>query len=142
MWPAWWTVGTSGEWPYGGEIDMMEYYRGNLLANVACGTTTRWVAKWDSTSTPISTFGAGWSSSFHVWRMDWDDQKIDLYVDGRLLNTTTLSSMLNPDGTSPFTGSQTMLVNLAIGGGGGGDPSGTTFPVRYEVDWIRVFQKL
>ncbi len=35
-----------------------------------------------------------------------------------------------------------MLVNLAIGGQNGGDPSGTTFPARYEVDYVRVFQKM
>ena len=31
-----------------GEIDIMEYYNGKILANVACGTSTRWTAKWDS----------------------------------------------------------------------------------------------
>ena len=59
------------------------------------------------------------------------------------MNTTALSSMLNADGTtSPFKQKHYMLVNLAIGGVNGGDPSGTTFPVQYQVDWIRVFQKL
>jgi hypothetical protein len=57
------------------------------------------------------------------------------------MNTTALSSMLNPDGTSPFKQKAYMLVNLALGGNNGGSLSGTTFPVRYEVDYIRVFQK-
>ena len=141
MWPAWWTLGVSGEWPSSGEIDIMEYYKGNILANVACGTATRWQAKWDSSTKAVSSLGAGWANDFHVWRMDWDDQKIDLYVDEAQMNTTALSSMLNADGTSPFKQKHYMLVNLAIGGTNGGDPSGTTFPQRYEVDWIRVFQK-
>lgn len=34
-----------------------------------------------------------------------------------------------------------MLVNLAIGGTSGGDPSQTEFPSRFEVDYIRVYQK-
>jgi beta-glucanase (GH16 family) len=34
-----------------------------------------------------------------------------------------------------------MLVNLAIGGENGGDPGGTSFPQRFEVDYIRVYQK-
>jgi beta-glucanase (GH16 family) len=141
MWPAWWTLGVSGEWPSNGEIDIMEYYKGNVLANVACGTSTRWQAKWDSSTKAISSLGSSWASSFHTWRMDWDDQKIDLYLDDTLMNSVTLSSMLNSDGTSPFKQKVTMLVNLALGGTNGGDPSGTTFPQRYEVDWIRVFQK-
>jgi beta-glucanase (GH16 family) len=141
MWPAWWTLGVSGEWPSNGEIDIMEYYKGNVLANVACGTATRWTAKWDSSSKAVSSLGTGWASSFHVWRMDWDDQKIDLYLDDKLMNTSNLADMLNADGTSPFKQKVYMLVNLAIGGVNGGDPSGTTFPQKYEVDWVRVFQK-
>jgi beta-glucanase (GH16 family) len=141
MCPAWWTLGVSGEWPANGEIDIMEFYNSKLLANVACGTDTRWQAKWDSTTKSLSSLGANWTSQFHVWTMDWDDQNIVLSVDGSQLNTTSLSSMLNSDGKSPFKQKAYMLVNLAIGGQNGGDPSKTTFPKRYEVDYLRVFQK-
>ena len=34
-----------------------------------------------------------------------------------------------------------MLFDLAIGGQNGGDPSNTTFPNRFEVDYVRVYQK-
>ena len=142
MWPAWWALGVSGEWPSSGEIDMMEYYKGNVLANVACGTATEWVAKWDSTAKAISSLGANWSSNFHIWRMDWDDQNINLYLDDVLMNGVPLSTMLNADGTSPFKQKIYMILNLALGGDNGGDPSATTFPVQYEVDYVRVFQKL
>ncbi len=73
--------------------------------------------------------------------MDWDDTKIDLLLDDKLVNTSKLSDMLNSDGSSPFKQAHYMLVNLAIGGQNGGDPSKTTFPTRYEVDYVRVFQK-
>lgn len=141
MWPAWWTLGVSGEWPSNGEIDIMEFYQGKVLANVACGTGTRWQAKWDSATKSLSSLGAGWASEFHVWRMDWDDQNIVIYLDGHELNSSALSSMLNADGQSPFKQKAYMLVNLALGGMNGGDPSQTPFPQRYEVDYIRVFQK-
>ena len=143
MWPAWWTLGNSGEWPSNGEIDIMEFYNGRVLANVACGTSTRYQAKWDSVTKTITSFNdPQWSSKFHVWRMDWDDTKIDLYLDDVLMNTTNLADMLNPNGMSPFRQPHYMLVNLAIGGLNGGDPSGSTFPARYEVDYVRVFQKM
>ena len=143
MWPAWWTLGVSGEWPSNGEIDIMEFYRGNVLANVACGTSTRYTAKWDSVSKPISSFNdPQWSSKFHVWRMDWDDTKIDLYLDDALMNTSNLADMLNPNGMSPFRQAEYMILNLALGGQNGGDPSNTTFPARFEVDYVRVFQKM
>jgi beta-glucanase (GH16 family) len=142
MWPAWWTLGERGEWPSNGEVDIMEFYRGMLLANVACGTSTRWVAKWASSTKAISSLGADWSSRFHVWRMDWDDANIALFVDGVSLNTVPLQSMLNPDGTSPLRQPHFMILNLAVGGDNGGDPSATTFPRQYEIDYVRVFQKL
>ncbi len=137
MWPAWWTLGVSGEWPSNGEIDIMEYYNGKILANVACGTSTRWTAKWDSATRAVN---ASWASSYHVWRMDWDSTKIDLYVDDSLMNTANLSDMLNADGTSPFLQNVYMIVNLAIGGDNGGDPTNTTFPQEYTIDYIRVYQ--
>jgi len=143
MWPAWWTLGVAGEWPSNGEIDIMEFYQGKILANVACGTATRWTAKWDSATKALTSFlDTDWANKFHVWRMDWNTTQIDLYVDDVLLNTTKLADMLNADGTSPFRQKHYMLVNLALGGVNGGDPTKATFPARYEVDYLRVFQTL
>jgi beta-glucanase (GH16 family) len=142
MWPAWWTLGVSGQWPSNGEIDIMEYYQSKVLANVACGTSTAYTAKWDSASKSLSALGgATFTSQFHIWTMDWDDQNIVLSLDGAQMNTTALSAALNADGTSPFKQKAYILLNLAIGGQNGGDPSKTTFPQRYEVDYVRVFQK-
>jgi beta-glucanase (GH16 family) len=143
LWPAFWTLGNEGEWPRNGEIDIMEFYRGKLLANVAWGTKTRWVAKWDSATKTIESFNdPDWSKKFHVWRMDWDKNEIKLYVDDILLNTTDLKTTINGDDgkTNPFHQPHYILVNLAIGGQNGGDPSSTPFPTRYVVDYIRVYQ--
>ena len=35
IWPAWWTLGVDKRWPANGEIDIMEYYRKKLMANIA-----------------------------------------------------------------------------------------------------------
>lgn len=143
MWPAFWTLGVRGEWPNGGEIDIMEFYRGLLLANVAWGSSTRWKPVWDDVRMPIASFGAGWSEQFHVWRMDWDDQAIRLFVDDRLLNETRLSdTAIVERGIDPFRQPHYVLLNLAIGGANGGDPSATTFPGRLEVDYVRIFERL
>jgi beta-glucanase (GH16 family) len=143
LWPAWWTLGTAREWPGGGEIDMMEYYQGLLLANVAWGSRRRWEPTWDSVRKPLAEFGdPRWSDKFHVWRMDWSPERIDLYVDGQLLNTTDLAATVNPDpeAANPFHEPHYMLLNLAVGGTAGGDPAQTEFPARFEVDWVRVYQ--
>jgi beta-glucanase (GH16 family) len=141
LWPAWWTLGNNGEWPSNGEVDVLEFYQGALHANFVAGTTTRYEGNWDAVATQLSALGsADWDASFHVYRMDWDAQKISLYVDGRLLNDMNLSDLRNPDGQSPFDDPHYMLLNLAVGGQAGGDPSAVPFPVRYEIDYVRVYQ--
>ncbi|MCD2422565.1 glycoside hydrolase family 16 protein [Niabella pedocola] len=141
LWPAFWTLGAKREWPSNGEIDIMEYYRGTLLANIACGTTERYKAKWFTVKKPVSEFGKNWEAAFHIWRMDWDEQAIKLYVDDRLLNEVPLDQLANPDGFNPFRQPHYILLNLAIGGDNGGDPAATRFPSRYLVDYVRVYQK-
>ncbi|HEY2934035.1 MAG TPA: glycoside hydrolase family 16 protein [Acidobacteriota bacterium] len=142
LWPAFWTLGVNGQWPRNGEIDIMEYYRGMLLANAAWGTDKRWVAEWDDIRKPLIEFGdPDWSRKFHVWRMDWDEHSIQLYVDDVLLNTVDLGKTFNKDqeAKNPLRQPHYILLDLAIGGTSGGDPSQTAFPARFEVDYVRIY---
>lgn len=144
LWPAWWTLGVAGEWPSNGEIDIMEYYSNKVLANIACGTEAAYKAQWFSNRFLADSLGgAAWAAKFHLWRMDWDENGIALYMDDVLLNRVALSKLANKDsaGKNPFMQPHYMLLNLAIGGMNGGDPSGTAFPNRFEVDYVRVYQK-
>jgi beta-glucanase (GH16 family) len=145
-WPAIWTLGVSKDWPENGEIDLMEFYRINgiptILANFAWGTSKRWVAKWDDLKKPLNDFAANdpaWTRKFHIWRMDWNKDSISLFLDDQLLNTTLIKQTVNPDGFNPFLQPHFILLNLAIGANGG-DPSKTIFPIKYEVDYVRVYQ--
>lgn len=150
-WPAIWTLGSAKEWPSNGEIDIMEYYRINgvphILANTAWGTEQRYVAKWNTQTKPFSYFtdkDPDWASKFHIWRMDWDEEFIRIYVDDELLNETSLNKTINGslgDFANPFKQPHYLLLNLAIGGKNGGTPDNKAFPMRYEVDYVRVYQK-
>jgi beta-glucanase (GH16 family) len=142
MWPAWWTLGVSKPWPANGEIDIMEYYRGKLLANIACLGNNQG-PEWHSKTFRVDSLGPSWSSKFHVWRMDWTENFIALYVDDQLLNKVAVDSLYNKDGSgfNPFRQPHDMLLNLAIGGRNGGDPSNTSFPRKFEIDYVRVYQK-
>ena len=148
-WPAIWTLGDNGEWPSNGECDIMEYYAtDSILANCARGTTTRWRAAWDAVKKPVSTFtpnNPNWRNEYHIWTMQWDDQNVRLYVDNYLMNTIPQTWLVNAVTTwgpaEPFKQPHHLLLNLAIGSNGG-NPANTTFPLRYEVDHVRVWEGL
>ena len=143
MWPAWWTLGTTGRWPANGEIDIMEYYRKKILANIACISPDGKAEWYSNTFNTDSLGGNEWASKFHTWRMDWNENEIALYMDEVLLNKVELSKLANKDGSgiNPFRQPHYMLLNLAMGGTNGGDISSTKFPNRFEVDYVRVYQK-
>lgn len=145
LWPAIWFLGVEGNWPCNGEVDLMEYYDSTILANACWGGAKQGEVKWSTTKRPLNSFNdPKWDEKFHVWRMDWDSQSIKLYLDDVLLNTIDLNKVANPPGrgpVNPFHQPHYMLLNLAIGGDCGGDPSKTPFPTRMEVDYVRVFQK-
>ncbi len=145
LWPAIWSLGLGHEWPLGGEIDIMEFYDKKILANVAWASAQPWTPIWDSYQKPISSFNdPEWSNKFHIWKMEWTTNFIKLYLDDQLLNTTSLNDTYNKRGDieNPFRETvHFLLLNLAIGGRQGGDPTNTAFPTRYEIDYVRVYQK-
>lgn len=172
-WPAIWTTGHyngwpngAWEWPYGGEIDIMEYYpnhstgKPSIHANVCWGTDTRWSGAWDSMNVPVESFGdPEWNERYHEWRMDWDMNNIMLYCDGQLINQIELSKTTNGSGSwwggdawnagawrNPFKDTdwnpcyQQIFLNLALGGDNGGAIDSGSAPFEYLIDYIRVYQ--
>ena len=125
----------------------MEFYikdqKQSILANAA------WLGgnikpKWNSKVKLLSYFLAKdpkWLDKFHVWRMDWDEEAIKIYIDDELINNVSTAKTLNPDGTNPFQQEHYFLLNLAIGGDNGGDPKDSKFPIIYQIDYVRVYQK-
>lgn len=145
LWPAFWTLGVNGEWPSNGEIDIMEYYQGKILANIATGTSKRYNAHWFSKTKALTAFkDPGWADKFHVWRMDWDEHAISLFVDDELLNKVELEHLVNKDGSgvNPFEQPHYILLNFALGGDNGGPLDGTVLPRRFEVDYVRVYEQV
>jgi beta-glucanase (GH16 family) len=134
-WPAFWILGNGKSWPASGEVDIMEYYASGVRANVCTpsGSNCDWTG---SVSQALSALGGTtWSNKFHLWAMEWDSSSINLYLDDKLVWGYKITS------TNPYTGNPFyILVNLAIGANGG-DPSGTSFPITYLVDYVRVYQK-
>ncbi len=142
-WPAIWTLGVDCEWPSSGEVDVMESYGGDILANFAWGTDRRWTPRWDSSRTPLADLGEGWVDRFHIWELVWDEDSMAILLDGRVLNDVDLADTFNGsaacEGQNPFRQPHYLLLNLALGGAGGSVQE-LPFPTRYLVDYVRVYQ--
>lgn len=161
-WPAIWMLGTVGDWPFDGEIDVLEYYLKNgvphIHANFCWGGGSRWESKWNSYSEPYTNFTSknpNWANEFHVWTYEWDKTMSRFYIDGVLFREVWTNSMWNGGGhgyTDPQTGKwetdwrdpfhwpHYILLNLAIGSNGG-TPDESAFPLKYEIDYVRIYQK-
>lgn len=146
MWPAFWTLGVKEEWPKCGEIDIMEYYQSTYLANLCWASPKKYVGKWSSTYTPLKLLQKkhpNWASDFHIFRMDWDEKEVRLYADDILLNKTPLNNTINAiykEVPNPFQQPHFIILNLALGSTGG-DLKNLPLPQKYEIDYVRIYQK-
>ena len=152
-WPAIWSTGMQHEWPYGGEIDIMEYYGNRIHANVCWGDGKRWAGHWNSATVHDNDLGKGWGDEYHIWRMVWDYDHMELWCDDWLVNNIDLDTTNNDkytagdiddgDGCNPFRDVRHMLwLNLALGGNNGGSLAKTPRPLYYLIDYARVYQKV
>ncbi len=143
IWPALWMLGNNIDqlsWPACGEIDIMELLGqepNKIYGTLHWGAT---FAQHQSKGTNYVLPSGSFDQEFHVYSMDWDADKIKIYVDDQLYFTATSTDFLGSP--NPFTNDFFFIFNIAVGGAWPGSPDNTTsFPQRMVVDYVRVFQK-
>lgn len=133
-WPAIWMLGANFDeigWPETGEIDIMEWvgnspaetssalhYPGNSGGNAVVGRTSIGNA----------------SSEFHTYSVEWTPDNIIFLLDGVEFFTFTNEASL------PFNKDFFLIMNVAMGGGLGGEIADDFQESSMEVDYIRVYQ--
>ncbi len=147
VWPAFWTLGASDYWPNCGEIDIFEYSGGKPLGGVypANYINSNFIYRINDGST-VGTANMRYlynitpTDGYHTYAIEWTETKILWYYDDELfayVKTTPESLHVYP-GTKPASQPHYLLLNLAMGGDGGGgiDPSVNT--ANMYVDYVRV----
>ena len=141
--PAFWTLGGNYEegggitWPYCGEIDIMEHKQG--YAWTTAGALYRTDLVWDNWDAKdlgrVDSGAIGSFDDYHIYAMEWTHDKLDYYVDDRLIGHSDIS-----DDSTWFMFHQPhyILLNQALGAAGGSVPSDMTEYTMY-VDWVRVY---
>jgi len=143
-WPAIWMLPTDwvyGGWPYSGEIDIMEHvgFDPNVIHGTAHTEVYNW---WNGVPPPEGTiYINSATSSFHDYTLEWDEDYLKWYVDD-VHYFTYENDQGGNYATWPFDQRFHLLLNIAIGGTWGGQQGidDSIFPVRLEVDYVRVYQ--
>ncbi|NLR82369.1 carbohydrate-binding protein [Chitinophaga eiseniae] len=140
-WPAIWLMPTSsayGGWPKSGELDIMEHVGNNF------GTVLSTV----HTQNHNWTNGGGISNSkklmdvdtaYHVYSMEWAPDTLRFIYD-----STVILTYPNPHTDWkdwPFDQKFYLILNVAIGGGMGGNIVEADWPDSMQVDYARIYQK-
>lgn len=141
-WPAWWMmpVNYTG-WPHCGEIDIMEEVGADpnkVSSSIHCTAYNHP----NNTQKTHEMTCAGAEGEFHVYTLEWTEDYIQTYVDGKK-QLTFNNDKKNNDDTWPFHVAFYPILNLAWGGDWGGykGVDESALPVTMEVDYVRVFQK-
>ncbi|RZA04638.1 MAG: glycoside hydrolase family 16 protein [Moraxellaceae bacterium] len=134
-WPAIWMLGL-GEWPASGEIDIME----QVGSNPTSIEGTIW------TLAQVGTHGDGGTirindacSVFHNYQLTWTPESLVIAIDNKPYHTYKNSG--NGPSVWPFDKPMYFLLNLALGGDMGGPIDDSIFPIKYEIEYVRVYQK-
>jgi beta-glucanase (GH16 family) len=142
-WPAFWMLGRNWgktAWPECGEIDIMEHvgYDPEVVHGTIHTKAYNHVLKTQKgkTITVDNPF-----DKYHIYALEWTPEKIEFLVDGKVYN-----SIQNEHKTTaewPFDQAFHLKLNLAIGGGWGGQKGidDSIFPQQMVVDYVRVYQK-
>ena len=140
-WPAIWMLSTPPQtrWPDDGEIDVMEHVGfdpGVVHATAHTGAFNHTLGNQRTATTTIPDA----CNEFHRYQMHWTANRITVGVDDR--DYYQYSNDGSGNAVWPFDSPQYLILNIAIGGDWGGQMgvNDAIFPVRMEIDYVRVYQ--
>lgn len=144
-WPAIWMLGQNIQelgWPLCGEIDIMEHV-GFDQNRVHGSIHTKAYNHNIGTQKTASRMVEGVSENFHIYAVEWTPTQITFLIND--MPYLTFNKDAKADNlTWPFDKPHYLLLNIAVGGFWGGQKGveDQIFPLKMEVDYVRVYQSL
>ena len=138
-WPAIWMLGANIEsvgWPECGEIDIMEHV-GNNEGTVSTAIHTN--SSFGATQNYKATTVENVTSEFHVYGLEWTEDKLIISVDS--VNFYTYTPASKGVDHWPFNKDCFIILNIAIGGTLGGTVATDFKEGIMEIDYVRVYQE-
>lgn len=142
IWPAIWMMGVNRSevgWPFCGEIDIMEFV-GNQPGEIYGTVHYPGTPPQRSTSNGGKIKGDNLHNAFQVYAVEWDEDKIDLYLNDQKYHTFMLDAA-GAGEDNPFRKPFYLLINLAMGANWPGPIDDKVLPQEYVIDYVRVYQK-
>ena len=142
-WPAFWMMPKNFRaWPDDGEIDIMEhvgYHENYVSSSIHCKAYYHSIGTQKTNEIHIPTA----TSEFHTYAVEWTPDYLKFYFDG-VLHFTFKNDGKGDYNTWPFYNPFYLKLNLAWGGNWGGamGVEESCLPTTYEIDYVRVFQKI
>mmetsp|Transcript_59920 Transcript_59920/g.106590 ORF Transcript_59920/g.106590 Transcript_59920/m.106590 type:complete len:569 (+) Transcript_59920:84-1790(+) len=144
-WPSWWFVGSADVgWPRNGEIEILDAFQKTVRGSAIHGNGTEDSAgrvMWGA----ARTTSAEWEAQWHVWQLEWDQQKIVIRLDREELFALDLTAAdeSNTGTPNPFTDEKKffMILDLAVDGNSGGNADTSPFPITFSIDYIKAFRR-
>jgi beta-glucanase (GH16 family) len=140
-WPAIWMLGSTTplKWPDDGEIDIMEhvgYDQGVIHASVHCKKYYHSIGTQKTATITVPDC----SEAYHVYSLEWDAESVNMLIDNKPY--FNFKNEHSGHDAWPFDKPFHLLLNIAVGGGWGGQKGvdATIFPQKMEIDYVRVYQ--
>lgn len=140
-WPAFWLMPVNsvyGNWPKSGEVDILEHV-GNTFGKAMCAVHTENKNWTNGGNLGGNQIMPDLDTVYHTYGVEWSPDSLRFTHDG--VGFYTYANPHTDWKDWPFDKPFYVILNVAIGGGMGGNITEADWPDSMQVDYVRIYQK-
>ena len=138
-WPAFWLLPQEGQWPMGGEIDIMERLNYDNIASQTVHSHYTYDLGFKTTP-PQGSTGPIHPEAYNVYAVEMYADSLCFFINDQ--HTFTYPRIeTDQEGQFPFHQPFYLLLDMQLGGSWVGAVDPTELPVEMSIDWVRFYQK-